>query len=760
MKTNLSVPVILLAKINSLLTQEQLLSFQTKLNVVMVSLILMLSITFSYAQNPGSIQKLDLNKFSLQMDQVINKQLENSKIPGAVFVVVSNSGILYKQAYGIENIETQIPVAIDKTIFRIGSITKVVTFMALMQLYDAGRIDLDNPISSYIKWPILPKELKVKHLLNHTAGFDQIGLHRQVDDPVDRPSIEEFLKTELKLVRSPGAIGTYDTYGATLAGFLIESVSGLTYKEYVEKKVFAPLGMKHSFVEVSGHNRERLAMGYGLIGTKYSAQPYEWYVTLPASSIDATAEDMGKFMTALLSDGSNEYGRLFSKEANQLVKSHQNEYGEKVNGFSYGFWQNNMHGERVLQHGGMMRGYESELFMLPDAELGFYISYNRDGETGPMPGLRDEVKKAFMDYFFTDKVTLIDKPKVEFSTNHLSGIYVANLSCFTCNYGEGWQPSAMRIKSGPPGVVILRNSNWYALSESTFQKDGSSSIIGFKTSGDDGTTYLMQDGYSYTKLTEKVLDNVFGTGWQDRTPTGLEALMYRGTDRTKEAVAAYNEIGQKNNNGRAYYYAGYYALTGDLPDLAITAFLKAIELNQWVGPSSYYLASSYALQGDESQAIDYLKKAAKTGFDISGGVNNDSWWSKLRQNLKVKELLADPSKLKEEAYKAFEKDPPTFDPIGKYELKGEVNFNGEVKEVILKLTIDGLDSQHKGTFSFSILGNAEHKINRIMVSGNQIWIVAEADGFITDIKISIDGHKIEGSMSTPGDDIILTGSKI
>ena len=83
----------------------------------MVSLILMLSITFSYAQNPGSIQKLDLNKFSLQMDQVINKQLENSKIPGAVFVVVSNSGILYKQAYGIENIETQIPVAIDKTIF-------------------------------------------------------------------------------------------------------------------------------------------------------------------------------------------------------------------------------------------------------------------------------------------------------------------------------------------------------------------------------------------------------------------------------------------------------------------------------------------------------------------------------------------------------------------------------------------------------------------------------------------------------------------
>ena len=114
----------------------------------------------------------------------------------AAFVVVSNSGILYKQAYGVENIETQIPVSIDTTIFRIGSITKVVTFMALMQLYDEGRIDLDNSISSYIRGPILPKELKVKHLLNHTAGFDQIGLHRQVDDPIDRPSIEEFLKTD------------------------------------------------------------------------------------------------------------------------------------------------------------------------------------------------------------------------------------------------------------------------------------------------------------------------------------------------------------------------------------------------------------------------------------------------------------------------------------------------------------------------------------------------------------------------------------
>ncbi|HSM36701.1 MAG TPA: serine hydrolase, partial [Longimicrobiales bacterium] len=238
---------------------------------------------------------------------VIIDHMADRYIAGAAVAVVHGSQVVYRAGFGRREVFSEDPVDVDRTIWRIGSITKVLTGLAVLQLVDAGKVELDRDVNDYFERPIVPEDrpepVLVRHLLTHTAGFDQVGLGRHVDRPEDVRPLEEFLREYLARVRDPGILSTYDTYGITLAGLLVERVSGLSYEEYLQRHIFAPLEMHRAGIAVPPALAGDVAVGYAFAG-HWEAQRWEYMNTDPASTANASAPDMANLAIMLLNEGS------------------------------------------------------------------------------------------------------------------------------------------------------------------------------------------------------------------------------------------------------------------------------------------------------------------------------------------------------------------------------------------------------------------------------------------------------------------------
>jgi len=214
--------------------------------------------------------------------------------------------MVYEGGFGRREVFHEIPVDASKTIWRIGSITKVVTGVAVMQLVDRGLLALDADVNQYLTAFKIPtpfgEPIRVRHLLTHTAGFDQVGLGRHAESKADVRSMEAFLNEYLQPIREPGKVSSYDTYGITLAGYLVAQRSGLSYEEYLARNIFQPLAMHRSGITVPEALQNDVAIGYGFAGS-WEAEPWEFMNTDPASSVNATVGDMANFMIMLLEDG-------------------------------------------------------------------------------------------------------------------------------------------------------------------------------------------------------------------------------------------------------------------------------------------------------------------------------------------------------------------------------------------------------------------------------------------------------------------------
>ncbi|MEM8736188.1 MAG: serine hydrolase domain-containing protein, partial [Planctomycetota bacterium] len=338
------------------------------------------------------IAKLDAAAAAMQKEQ---------HIPGLAVIVVEKGKTRIKLGYGFANVEAKRKVDPDSTIFRIGSISKAVTLLAVSRLIDQGRIQASQPVREFgvpIQNPYdFAEPVTVNHLLTHTSGFDQIGVGRQVLDfdqslstrKSRRPSLRQFLSAgNLRLVSRPGSMIRYDTYGTTLAGVILESVTKQSFREALRKELFAPLGMNHSFVEVDESHLDAMATGYRWLENEFEPRPYEIYMTTPASSIDATPADMGRLLEALTADGSNASGRLFSPEMNATVLAPQFRAHPELVGTTHGLFESTTAQEgntsinlRTVGHGGTMDGFRSAMTIIPERNLGVFLVANRSPDS-------------------------------------------------------------------------------------------------------------------------------------------------------------------------------------------------------------------------------------------------------------------------------------------------------------------------------------------------------------------------------------------
>ena len=402
----------------------------------------------------GPIDSAELARF---VDPLITAQMAKENIPGAVFLLVQDGKVLYQRGYGFANIARREPVDPERTIWRIGSISKVFTATAVVQLADRGRYRLTDDVNRYLTSfkvsATFPDPVTFEHLLTHTAGFDEIRPGTRAETSAGLLSLGDFLANKLIRLRPPGRTISYSTYGITLGGYLVEQVSGLDFESYLARNVWRPLGMTRSNITVPDSLRADLAQGYEYDGGANKLADWEWYHTTPASSINASAADMGRFIIAHLLNGRYGNTRIMSESAardmhRQHVTSHP-----RLAGFAYGFYEELTNGERLLAHGGNVEGFSAQMTLIPARGIGFFIASQHEPAR-----LRDVVQSALLDHYFPAKArpaaAAVPMPGYRGRAQRFVGTYELNQFCHSCG-PDRRQYTRVEVKANADGTISI-----------------------------------------------------------------------------------------------------------------------------------------------------------------------------------------------------------------------------------------------------------------------------------------------------------------
>jgi len=197
--------------------------------------------------SPASLTKADVDAW---LDGFMPYAMASGDLPGAVVVVVKDGHVLTERGFGFADRKARKPVDPARTLFRPGSISKLFTWTAVMQQVQAGKIDLDADVNTYLDFKIPPafgKPITMRNLMTHTAGFEETVKYLITANPKLLKPLDQVLKRWVPdRIYAPGAMPAYSNYGASLAGYIVERVSGEKFEDYIQRHIMAPLGMNHS----------------------------------------------------------------------------------------------------------------------------------------------------------------------------------------------------------------------------------------------------------------------------------------------------------------------------------------------------------------------------------------------------------------------------------------------------------------------------------------------------------------------------------
>ena len=339
-------------------------------------------------------------------DGMLGAQLRDREIAGATVAVVGGGRVLFTRGYGWADVAARRPVDPDETLFRLASVTKLFTWVALMQLVERGEVELHGDVNRYLDLRIpetFPDPVTPFHLLTHTAGLEEELRDLFARSPDDMVPLGQWLRMNFpQRVRPPGTFSSYSNHGTALAGYLVEQVSGLSWEAYLETHLLQPLGMHRTSA------REPLpealaaaaSTGYQVQGGRLVPMPFELSRGgAPAGSASSTAADMGRFMLAILGGGVLDGIRVLEESTVEAMLSRQFGHDPRLPGFGLGFFEMNSHGVRILGHGGNSLWFHNVLALFPDHDLGLFVSFNTDAAA---PLTYGALLDTFLDRFFPD----------------------------------------------------------------------------------------------------------------------------------------------------------------------------------------------------------------------------------------------------------------------------------------------------------------------------------------------------------------------
>jgi CubicO group peptidase (beta-lactamase class C family) len=365
----------------------------------------------------------DLSAF---LDGYVPVEMDRAGVAGLAVAVVADGHVVLARGYGSADRARRVPVSAERTLFRIGSISKLFAWTAVMQLVEQHRLDLDADVQRYVDFPLPAgpgRPVTMRDLMTHAAGYEETvrGMWAVDGEPAD--DLRGYLVAHAPARIFPaGRVVAYSNWGATLAGYVVQRVSGEPFARYVDRHVLQPLGMaRTSFAQPL----PAAIAGDASAGYAEAADPAKGFETIrvaPAGAASSSAADMARFMIAELGDGSVDGGaRILRPETIAQMQAPQFRPAPQVPAMGLGFWQDGGFDERVVGHGGDTQWFHSGLYLLPGRHVGVFVSQNSAGRRA----LRDELMRRFMARYFPDAPAAVPAGRPPASeTDGLPGRYI------------------------------------------------------------------------------------------------------------------------------------------------------------------------------------------------------------------------------------------------------------------------------------------------------------------------------------------------
>jgi CubicO group peptidase (beta-lactamase class C family) len=314
---------------------------------------------------------------------------------GLAVGVVRNGSLESFYGHGVADIATNTRVTAD-TVFRIASISKTFTAIAVMQLWEQGLVDLDAPASDYLRaYRLIPakaafRPATLRHLLTHTSGIGELRGLRDLLRPTlgsevktrPVPTLAEYYRRGLRVEVQPGTRFAYTDHGFATLSQIVEDVSREPFGHFLREHIFKPLGMENTDVDRE-RVRPHLATGYAFRSGGLKAVAEREYVLGGAGSIYSTTTDMARYAAALVGGGANEHGSVLRPETLAAMFEPHYQPDPRVPGIGLSFFRNETGGRRMVEHGGILPGFSSQMFLAPEDGIGV-IAFANVGSPAPL----------------------------------------------------------------------------------------------------------------------------------------------------------------------------------------------------------------------------------------------------------------------------------------------------------------------------------------------------------------------------------------
>jgi CubicO group peptidase (beta-lactamase class C family) len=323
------------------------------------------------------------------IDAYVQQQMQRLHIPGVSLAIVEGDGIVHLRGFGKARPGGDAPT--PQTPFFIGSLTKSITALAVMQLAEAGKVELDAPVQRYLPWfrvadPVASARMTVRHLLNQTSGFSSSSGEVIMADFDDRPGATErqvrALST-LKLIHPVGEKVEYSNLNYNILGLIIEVTSGELYTDTIQNHIFTPLQMSHSYTSKAAAQQNGMAVGHRhWFGFPIPAPNLPIPISsLPSGQLISCAEDMAHYLIAHLNGGRYGEEQILSSAGIDELHRGAAEYikfGISSGFYAMGWFDQHIGQTRVLSHSGNVPDFSAFMVLIPEQQKGLVMLLNAD----------------------------------------------------------------------------------------------------------------------------------------------------------------------------------------------------------------------------------------------------------------------------------------------------------------------------------------------------------------------------------------------
>lgn len=479
----------------------------TREGTLALALLIVISTTLlALPQGMGPTGPTALQDTEAFADAFFAEKMAEYHIPGATFVLVKDGEILLAKGYGFADLENRTPVIPSETIFCVGSVGKLFTSTAVMQLVERGLVDLDDDVNQYldlfeIQNPY-PEPVTFAHLLTHTAGFAdrQIDIWAASLSQV-RPLGEYLASTMPPCIRPPGQVTQYSNHGMALAGYLVEAISGVPFAEYIERNIFQPLEMSRSTSQqpIPPDLAPDLAAGYRFLVGRSVPLPARYSNIVPAGMFHLTATDMARFMLAHLQDGRYDGARILQEDTAQEMHRQHFTNDPRLPGLAYGFMEYVRNGQRALWHTGTSTSHHNLLLLLPDDDMGLFMSVNLVDNR-----VSHDLMEAFMDHYYpsvAESPALQPLSDSQKRTGRLVGTYRVNRHAHLILERLGRLGQDVRVSADGDGTLTVRfpgeTSQWVEVEPFRFRRVNGSDHLVFRENESGCISHLFLGSQPY-----------------------------------------------------------------------------------------------------------------------------------------------------------------------------------------------------------------------------------------------------------------------